>query len=113
MNDKVHAGVCLSLYMAENRRHHGRLLYEWLLGEAQRLGIEGGGVFRAIEGYSRRHGLRAAHFFELAGDNPVCVAFYLSADEESRLRARLAEEDLNLFFARWPVEFGVLNRADA
>ena len=61
----------LRFYMHENRKLHGRLLYEWLLEHAKKMGIHGGSAFRAIAGYGRHGVLHEQHFFELAGDLPV------------------------------------------
>ena len=35
-------GVYLKFYVKEKRRHHGLLAYEWLLEQAQRLGLRCG-----------------------------------------------------------------------
>jgi uncharacterized protein len=103
-------GTYLKFYVHENRRHHGKLLYEWLLGLAQELGIHGGSAFRAIAGFGR-HGLVVEqHFFELADNLPVEVAFMLSDAEAERFLARLrGEKQLSLFYIRLPAEYGVLN----
>ena len=83
-------GVYLKFYVQENRRHHGILAYEWLLEQAQTLGIHGGSAFRAIAGYGRHGRLHEEHFFELAGDLSVEVGFALTEDEAGRLLAHLA-----------------------
>ncbi|HET9817615.1 MAG TPA: DUF190 domain-containing protein, partial [Rhodanobacteraceae bacterium] len=44
-------GVYLRFFVHENRRHHGVLLYDWLLSEARKLGLAGGTAFRSIAGY--------------------------------------------------------------
>ncbi|QIK38659.1 DUF190 domain-containing protein [Caldichromatium japonicum] len=96
----------LKFYMAENRRHHHKLLYEWLLEEAQRFGLQGGSAFRAFAGFGRHGRLHEEHFFELAGDLPVEVGFVVSNEEADRFLAHLAKERLNLFYIRVPVEAG-------
>jgi len=63
--------ACLKFYVHEHRRHHGILLYEWLLERAKKLGIHGGSAFRAIAGFGRHGILHEDHFFELAGNLPV------------------------------------------
>jgi PII-like signaling protein len=99
-------GCSLKFYVAENRRYHTRLAYEWLLEEAKRLGLHGGSAFRALAGFGRHGRLHEEGFFELAGDLPVEVSFVLSSDEADRLLAHVAAEGLNLFYLRVPVEFG-------
>lgn len=103
-------GIYLKFYVHENRRHHGKLLYEWLLGLAQDLGIHGGSAFRAIAGFGRHGVVVEQHFFELADNLPIEVVFMLSHDEAERFLARLREErELSLFYIRLPAEYGILN----
>ncbi|HSO80611.1 MAG TPA: DUF190 domain-containing protein [Chromatiaceae bacterium] len=99
-------GCFLKFYVAENRRHHHLLAYEWLLEEAQRLGLPGGSAFRALAGFGRQGRLHEEHFFELAGDLPVEVSFVTTQEEADRFLGRLKGEGLNLFYLRVPVDFG-------
>ena len=101
-------GVYLKFYVQEKRRHHGLLAYEWLLEQAQRLGLHGGSAFRAISGYGRHGRLHEEHFFELAGDLPVEVGFALTEEEAQRLLAHLAGEKLRLFYIKLPLEMGMV-----
>ena len=101
-------GVYLKFYVNEGRRHHGRLLYEWLLDEARALGIPGGSAFRAIAGYGRDGRLHEQRFLELAGDLAVEVGFALTPSEAQRLLDRLAGEKLQLFYIQLPLEMGVV-----
>jgi len=101
-------GVYLKFYVQEKRRHHGILAYEWLLEQAQKLGIHGGSAFRAIAGYGRHGRLHEEHFFELAGDLSVEVGFALTEDEAGRLLAHLAGEKLQMFYIKLPLEMGVV-----
>lgn len=102
-------GVCLRFYVAENVRHRGVLVYEWLLQTAVKLGLPGGSAFRAIAGFGRHHRMHEQHFFELAGDVPVEVVFFVDADEEARLLDAIQAAGLSLFFARQQVSYGVIN----
>ena len=70
-------GTFLRFYVHENRKHHGLLLYEWLLESAKKAGIHGGSAFRAIAGFGRHGVLHEQHFFELAGELTVVVEFRL------------------------------------
>lgn len=100
-------GIALVLYVAEKRRHDGRLLYEWIIEKARESGLPGGSALRAIEGFGR-HGLHHERFFELAGDLPVVLHFVSAPALAERLLAALAAEKLDLFVLRYEVEFGVL-----
>ena len=98
--------VCLQVFVSEAGRHHGKLTYEWLLDAAQGLGIPGGSAFRAVAGFGR-HGRHDASFFELAGDLPVVVEFFVDAEMADRLLKAIAEAGLQLVYAKMPAEIGV------
>lgn len=99
-------GCFLKFYVAENRRHRGRLAYDWLLQEARGFGLDGGSAFRALAGYGRHGRLHEERFFELAGDLPVEVGFVATRDQADRFLAHIADQGLNLFYLRVPVEYG-------
>ena len=96
-------GVFLKVYVPQTSKHGGKLLYEWLLEEAHRIGIPGGSVFRAIAGYGRHGHLHEEHFFELAGDLPVTVEFFAEEALIEDLLARLRSEQVSLFYIKLPV----------
>ena len=99
-------GAFLKLYVPQTAKHGGKLLYEWLLQEAHRIGIPGGSVFRAIAGYGRHGRLHEEHFFELAGDLPVTVEFFADDAAIDNLLALLRSEQISLFYIKLPVEGG-------
>jgi PII-like signaling protein len=101
-------GVALRFYVHEMRKHAGVLLYEWLLETAKKGGIHGGSAYRAIAGFGRHGVLHEQHFFELAGDLTVVVEFLLSDAEADSLLGLLAREQVSVFYARSPAEFGVV-----
>ena len=98
--------VCLQVFVSEASRHHGKLTYEWLLDAAQQLGVSGGSAFHALAGFGR-HRRHDAGFFELAGDLPVVVEFFLEPEMADRVLQTIAEADLKLVYVRFPVEIGV------
>ena len=102
------AGVCLRFYVHENRRHHGILLYEWLLEQAKKMGIHGGTAYRAIAGFGSHGIMHEQHFFELAGDLTVRVDFVLPREDADRLMELAKTEKLTAFYVQFPVEFGVV-----
>ena len=106
-------GVHLKLYVAEARRVHGRLAWEWLLEEARAIGVHGGTAIRALGGFGRDGRLHEQHFLELAGDLPVEVAFALEPAQAEQLLQRVAEEKLALFYVQLPARFGVVGLPDA
>lgn len=101
-------GSFLRFYMIENRRHGHRLLHEWLLEAAQKIGIHGGSAFRTIAGFGRHGVLHEQHFFELAGEQTVAVEFLVNDEEAQKLMHLLRAEQLRLFYARVPAEFGIV-----
>jgi PII-like signaling protein len=102
-------GSLIRFYVHENQRHHGRLVWEWLLEQANRLGVRGGSAFRAMAGFGRHHVLHEAHFFELAGTLTVEVEFIVTAEESKTLLDLLEREKIRLFYAQLPASFGVIN----
>lgn len=105
-------GTYLRFYMHENRKHHGILLYEWLLETAKKSGIHGGSAFRAIAGYGRHGVLHEQHFFELAGDLTVEVEFLLSDVQCAQLLDALRKEDVRIVYAKVAAEFGMTEGHD-
>lgn len=101
--------VCLQVFMSESARHHGKLTYEWLLDTAQQFGVGGGSAFRALAGFGR-HGRLDAGFFELAGELPVVVEFFVEAAMADRILQAVADAGLELVYARLPAELGVTTR---
>lgn len=103
-------GICLQFYVNEFQKHHGKLVYEWLLEFAKKNGIPGGSVFKAIAGYGRDGKLHEEHFFELASEVPVKVTFFLSKEESEKFISLVAQELPNLFYSLFSSEFGILNQ---
>ncbi|NDP47315.1 MAG: DUF190 domain-containing protein [Sulfuriferula multivorans] len=98
--------VCLQVFVSEANHHHGKLTYEWLLDQAQELGISGGSAFRALAGFGR-HGRHDIGFFELAGELSVVVEFLLEASMADRFLKTIADAGLKLVYARFPAEIGI------
>lgn len=101
-------GVYLKFYVTERSEHEDVLLYEWLLEQAKKLGLHGGTAMRAAAGYGRHGKLHEETFFELAADLPVEVGFALTEEDANRLLAVLKEHKLEIFYVKFPIEFGIL-----
>jgi PII-like signaling protein len=104
----MQGSVC-RFYVHESDRHKGRLTWEWLLEQANRLGVRGGSAFRAMAGFGRHHVLHENHFFELAGTLTVEVEFIVTDEEARQLVELLRGEKVRLFYALTPARFGVIN----
>src|SRR5438477_5313764 len=101
-------GSLLRFYVHEGQRHHGRLVWEWLLERANELGIRGGSAFKAMAGFGRHHVLHEAHFFELAGSLAVEVEFIVTEAESRQLLEVIEREKIRVFYACIPARFGIL-----
>jgi uncharacterized protein len=106
-------GILLRFYVHENRKHDHILLYEWLLERAKKAGIRGGSAFRAIAGFGRHGVLHEEHFFELAGDMTVEIDFAVTDAEADQLLDLIRAENIQVFYARIPIEYGVVESNDA
>jgi len=102
-------GSFLRFYVHEGHRHHHRLVWEWLLEQANTLGIRGGSAFRAMAGFGRHHMLHEERFFELAGTLTMEIEFIVTDEEARRLLALIHEQKIRLFYAHVPARFGVIN----
>ncbi|HXE67344.1 MAG TPA: DUF190 domain-containing protein [Rhodanobacteraceae bacterium] len=112
MNDStLTEGVYLRFFVHENRRHGGMLLYDWLLAEAKKIGLSGGTAFRSIAGYGRHGVTHETHFLELAGQETVRVDFVVTREAAEKMIVCVREENLQLFYAILPAQFGTLGEA--
>jgi PII-like signaling protein len=102
-------GSFLRFYVHEGHRHHHHLVWEWLLQQANKLGIRGGSAFKAMAGFGRHHMLHEARFVELAGTLAVEIEFIVTEKEAQRLLALIHKEKIRLFYAHIPARFGVIN----
>ena len=102
-------GSFLRFYVHENHRHHGRLVWEWLLEQANKRGIRGGSAFRAVAGFGRHHVVHESTFFELAGSLTVEVEFIVSDEEAQKLLQLVHGAGVRLFYACVPALFGIIN----
>src|SRR5919201_5694220 len=102
-------GCFLRFYVHESQRCHGRLFWEWLLEQANRLGIRGGSAFKAMAGFGRHHRLHEQTFFELAGSLTVEVEFIVDDEEAARLLALIEAQKLRVLYAKVPAELGIMN----
>ena len=102
-------GAFLRFYVHEGQTHRGRLVWEWLLEEASKLGIRGGSAFRAMAGFGRHHIVHESHFFELAGSLTVEIEFIVTDEEARQLLELVQLEGIRLFYARTAATFGIVN----
>lgn len=102
-------GQFLRFYVDEKQSHHGVLLWEWLLQQANKMGLHGGSAFRAIGGFGRHRAVHEERFFELPGSTAIEVEFIASEAESKQLFALLRQEEIRIFYALIPARFGIVN----
>jgi uncharacterized protein len=102
-------GSLLRFYVHEDHRHQGRMVWEWLLEQANKLGIRGGSAFKAMAGFGRHHHLHEAKFFELAGSLAIEVEFIVTGGEADKLLDMVRAEKIRIFYACIPAHFGIIN----
>ncbi|MBL8416229.1 MAG: DUF190 domain-containing protein [Propionivibrio sp.] len=102
-------GEFLRFYVDEKQSHHGVLLWEWLLQQANKMGMRGGSAFRAIGGFGSHHAVHEERFFELAGSTAIEVEFIANEAESKQLLAHLHQEKIRIFYTLIPARFGIIN----
>lgn len=105
------SGFSLRFYMQEKAKHRGILLYEWLLDQARKQGVQGGSAFRAVAGFGRHGVLHEQTFFELQGELTIVVEFLVDGAEAAKLLEIVKQDGAPLFWARFPADFGVLGES--
>lgn len=99
--------VWLTFFVAENQRHGGQPVYQWLLRQAADLGLPGGSAMRAVAGFGRHRVLHEAHFYELAGELPMEVMFVASHEQARRLVDAVAAAGMALVYCLVPAQSGI------
>ena len=88
--------IFLRFYVHEKHRLHWKPLWEWLLEEANRMGVAGGSAFRAMAGFGQHRVLHEDRFFELQGSLAIEIEFIVTEDEAQRLLERLSHEKVRV-----------------
>ena len=102
-------GSFLRFYVEEEQHHHGVLLWEWLLAEANQLGVPGGSAFRTIGSFGRLHAVHENRFFELAGSAGIEVEFVADDKKITVLLERVRATGIRVFYSRLPAYFGIID----
>lgn len=105
-------GFQVTFFTQQNRRHDGKPLGDWLLNVARELGIRGATLLVGSEGFGHERRIHSWRFFELA-EQPVEIVMAMTADQTGQLFERLRREQVQVFYVKSAVEFGVLGADDA
>ncbi|MBF0295951.1 MAG: DUF190 domain-containing protein [Magnetococcales bacterium] len=100
-------GYVITFFTRQDRRHHGKLLGEWLVNLAREMGLPGATLILGSMGYGHHRRIHSSHFFELA-EQPQEIQIALNEVDAERLFQRLQEEGVRVFYVKTPVEFGAL-----
>jgi uncharacterized protein len=102
-------GSFLRFYAHERQRHHHGVVWEWLLMQANQLGIRGGSAFRAMAGFGRHHKITEARVFDLSGSQVIEIEFVVTDEEAQQLLNLVHRERIALFYAYIPASFGAID----
>ena len=102
----VMQGYQLTFYTLRDRRQDDMPIADWLMQEAKALGIPGATMATTLQGFGRDGELHSWRFFELTGQ-PVVVTMALTSEQAERLLGHMREANVNIFYIRTPVEFGM------
>jgi hypothetical protein len=80
-------GRLLRIFVSEGDHHQGVPLYEWLVNQAQILGLAGATVLRGMEGYGAHSRVHKARILRMSTDLPIIVEI---VDLRERIDAYLA-----------------------
>jgi len=107
-------GSFLRFYVHEGQRHRHDVVWEWLLLQANKLGIRGGSAFKAMKGFGRHHKLTEDRLLDFTGSSVIEIEFIVTDQEAQQLFNLIHEKKIKLFYARIPARFGVIdiNAAD-
>lgn len=100
-------GYQITFFTQQARHYKGDLVPEWLLHQAQELGLRGGTIVLGAEGIGHNGKFHSSHFFELS-DQPVEVSMIVTEEEAEKLFQRIQDENVYIFYSKSPVEFGYL-----
>jgi PII-like signaling protein len=104
-------GYQLTFFTQEDHFHKTTQLSEWLLLAARDLGLRGATIVSGSEGYGQHRHIHYAHFFRLAlSDRPQEIVMVATEEESNLLFDHLQKEGVHLFYAKTPVEFGILGK---
>jgi uncharacterized protein len=100
-------GSFLRFYVHQGHRVHHGVVWEWLLIQANKMGIRGGSAFRAMAGFGRHHKMAEARLFDTS-QQVMEVEFVVTDEEAQKLLDLLHKEKIALFYAYIPARFGIV-----
>lgn len=83
-------GKLLRIFIGEDDKHDGQLLYEWIVLKARESGLAGATVLRGLEGFGAHSRLHTTKVLRLSTDLPIVVEII---DAEDKIEAFLPAID--------------------
>jgi len=66
-------GFLLRIFIGESDRHHGKLLYEWIVIKAREEGLAGATVMRGMMGFGAHSRMHTFKIERLSQDLPIII----------------------------------------
>ena len=79
-------GKLLRIFIGENDKYEGSLLYEWIVRKAREQGLAGATVLRGLLGFGAHSRLHTAKILRLSSDLPIVVEI---VDTEEKIESFL------------------------
>jgi len=101
----------LRFYVHEDQWYQPQhiLLWEWLLEQANKMGIRAGSASRPMAGFGRHHAVQEELSFESAGTITIEVELVVTKEESEKILDLIRRENCRIFYAQIPADFGVIN----
>lgn len=98
-------GYQVNFYTLQNREHQHHIVSEWLVEQAQAIGIRGATVVHGDESYGSDGRIHSARFFEQA-EQPMIIVMVMSEKQCEDFFELIRNSGLNVFYTKTPVEYG-------
>ena len=102
-------GHHLTFFMPRNQMHNGVPVADWLMREAETLGITGATLITAGEGFGHAGRLFATRFSGQSAEM-VELTMAVTVAELQDLMARLRRENVRVFYTFAQVDFGMTGK---
>lgn len=100
-------GYQLTFFTLESCQYQNKNIGDYLEEKAEEIGISGITVLKASKGVGQDGKWHSASFFELA-DQPLEIIMILEEDKCLELFTHLEKENLNLFYTKAAIEYGII-----
>ncbi|MDX1803401.1 MAG: DUF190 domain-containing protein [Alcanivorax sp.] len=104
---KLKPGYEVIFIAPQNRRHHGKLVTDLVIEEAEKIDLHRVTKRSDLEGTGHSGHTHAAHFFELA-DQPIELIYLLDEASADALIKAVDAAGIPVFCVKWQAAFGEL-----